>query len=161
MSNELNSEQEKVENNLVLEIYGPEKKFVAVTAERLEDLAASMARVIEVTVDGERNLNKGNFENEKFGQGTKINFGWFWDLINPEDLLDPVKAEVIQKSFANGALRAIGLAYRDVYVNHLFSVASRCRQLSLPQQKVVIAEMKSMKSPLTYDPFNVVEKEQA
>ena len=141
-----------------IEIYGPENEMVKVTVEQLEKLAEVMGRVIEINVFGERNLNKGNFENEKFGQGAKLNFQWYWDLIPPDQMRGD-SAALIQKCFANGAMRAIGLAYRDIYVNHVFSVGSRARQLKLPQQAIITAELKALRSPETYDPFGVVEKE--
>lgn len=149
----------KAEDSFTVEVFGPNNEIIRVTIEQLEELAANTSRVTKITVEGERNLNKGNFENEKFGQGTEIDFSWFWQMIKPSDLQDPVKAQRIQKAFANGAMRSIGLAYRDIYVNHLYSVASRSRQLALPQQKIILAELKSLNSALTYDPFSVVRKD--
>jgi hypothetical protein len=157
---ELNKEQDVVEDSVELQLYGPEREMVRLTVEQLESLVHSTSRVTSIKVSGNRNINKGNFENEKFGQSTEISFKWFWDLIDPKAMLDPVKSAIIARAFANGAARAIGEAYRDIYVNHVYSVASRCRQLNLPQQKMVLAEMKAFKSPLTYDPFNVVKKDE-
>lgn len=156
---DVGNEIAKAEDTVKVCVSNLEGKVVEMTVENLEDLAFSLGKVTEITVNAERNLNKGNFENEKFGQSTTINFRAFWTMIDDNAMRDPVNAKKIQKAFANGAMRAIGHAYRDIYVNHLYSIASRCRQLALPQQKIILAEMQAMNSTLTYDPFNVVEKE--
>lgn len=156
---QLDKEMDVAEDNIKIKVFGPNNELVEVTYKELESLATNMSRVTKIRVDGERNLNKGNFENEKFGQGTEIDFTWFWNMVDEKQLADPVAGPKIQRAFANGSMRAIGMAFRDIYVNHLFSVASRCRQLVLPQQKIILSELKAMNTPLTYDPFDVVKKD--
>jgi len=142
-----------------IKMYNPEGEMVPVTMETLERLATSKSRVMEIVVHGERNLNKGDFKFEKFGQTTKVNFEWFWDVIPAEQLNDEDSAKQIQKAFANGARTAIGLAYRDVYTSMLYSVAHRARQLQLGELSAFKVEMGQVRHPLTFDPFNVVEKD--
>jgi hypothetical protein len=138
-----------------VQVQNAEGKMVDLTVNQLEQLAANTGRVTEVVIHSDRNLNKGNFENEKYGQSTKINFDCFWSMISDEALRSPKVAPVLQKAFANGAFVAIGVALRDIYINHVYSCFHRAEQLKLPQLKILQAEKDLADKKLGFNPFGV------
>lgn len=128
------------------------------TSDQMEDMAYKLSRYTEIVVSGSRAISHGqkSYESENFFESIKIDFAWFWDRIPASAMLEPETGKKIAQAFHNGALRSIGVAMRNIYVNHLYSCASRARQLNLPCYPALIEELKGLKSKNTYDPFNVV-----
>lgn len=133
---------------------------VKVTQEELESIILGSQRVTEITVSSSRRLNTDNFQGEDFHTSMKLNFEWFWNRVPTTSLADPAQSKLIQKVFANAALRSIGAALRSIYVNHLVCVGQRAQQLKLPWYKALEAEMAQLDSPNTFDPMGIVPQKE-
>lgn len=149
------------EKELTVEIMSPAGKLVKVNSQRLEELANAMSRVVTVKISSDRRLNIGNYQTEGFVEGADIDFNWFWDMIPSSALYDnKEQAIMIKKAFANGLNRSIGEILRRAYVNQLFCVSARANQLKLPQRVAIDKEIQQLNSSISFDPFDVVEKEE-